>query len=278
MLFRTICGATAVALSVASSASAQCTGDCNGSGDVTVDELVVGVNIALGNAMLDACPAFDSNHDDSVTIDELISAVKFALNECPAATPTPPVPTPTPSPKPSVSATIPPGCGNGTVDFNLGETCDDGNNVDDDGPNAVGACPANCRVALCSSSGGTSTASINVTPPGGTELAGATIFVRYPDGVVGIPGSANDDSVLSRLSDLPGNAFVTPNDLDFAVRVVLVSTDQLALSTSPLFSIDFDTCAGAAAATVGQFTCIVEDAADTALNKVTGATCSVALH
>jgi hypothetical protein len=55
-------------------------GDCNGDGKVTIDELVTGVNIALGLEPLTACPAFDTNHDGQVTIDELIAAVNVALN------------------------------------------------------------------------------------------------------------------------------------------------------------------------------------------------------
>jgi D-alanyl-D-alanine carboxypeptidase len=59
-----------------------CVGDCDGLGTVTVDELVVGVNIALGNAGLDKCLSFDENGDDEVTVDELVAAVNSALNGC----------------------------------------------------------------------------------------------------------------------------------------------------------------------------------------------------
>jgi hypothetical protein len=55
-------------------------GDCNGDGKVTIDELVTGVNIALGIEPLTACPAFDTNGDGQVTINELIAAVNVALN------------------------------------------------------------------------------------------------------------------------------------------------------------------------------------------------------
>jgi PKD repeat protein len=62
-----------------------CTGDCNGDGPVTVNELVKGVNIGLGNQQLLSCPAFDANRDGQVTVDELVAAVNAALNGCPAA-------------------------------------------------------------------------------------------------------------------------------------------------------------------------------------------------
>lgn len=59
-----------------------CVGDCNGDGGVTVDELVRGVNIALGALPADNCPSFDSNGDGRVSIDELIRGVNAALGGC----------------------------------------------------------------------------------------------------------------------------------------------------------------------------------------------------
>ena len=64
---------------------AACVGDCGGDSEVTVDELIVGVNIALGNAQLGQCTSLDASTDGEVTIDELITAVANALNGCTAA-------------------------------------------------------------------------------------------------------------------------------------------------------------------------------------------------
>jgi hypothetical protein len=61
-----------------------CPGDCNSNGQVTVDELVKGVNIALGNLPVGDCPAFDTNDNNEVTVDELIKAVNAALSGCPS--------------------------------------------------------------------------------------------------------------------------------------------------------------------------------------------------
>jgi hypothetical protein len=69
-----------------------CVGDCNGNQQVTVDELITGVNIALGNTALEQCEEFDANGDFQVTVDELITAVNNALSGCLA------VPSPTPTP------------------------------------------------------------------------------------------------------------------------------------------------------------------------------------
>ncbi|MGH7787767.1 MAG: choice-of-anchor V domain-containing protein [Candidatus Binatia bacterium] len=59
-----------------------CACDCNGNGAVTINELIAGVNIALGNAVASVCEPADLNGNGSVSINELISAVNKALNGC----------------------------------------------------------------------------------------------------------------------------------------------------------------------------------------------------
>ena len=60
-----------------------CTGSCNGDDQVTINELLVMVNIALENLPPSACVFGDSNHDGSITIDEILVAVNHALDGCP---------------------------------------------------------------------------------------------------------------------------------------------------------------------------------------------------
>ena len=60
-----------------------CVGDCDGDGIVAIDELLVGVNIAIGGAPVSACAQFDLNGDHTVTVNEIIAAVKNALGGCP---------------------------------------------------------------------------------------------------------------------------------------------------------------------------------------------------
>ncbi|MFQ5668119.1 MAG: hypothetical protein ACE5I7_17025 [Candidatus Binatia bacterium] len=62
--------------------SGCCAGDCSGDGRVTIDELVVGVNIALGTTPVGQCRAFDTGADGVVTVDELVTAVNTALRGC----------------------------------------------------------------------------------------------------------------------------------------------------------------------------------------------------
>ena len=253
---RSLVMAVALSTALAAPSGAQCTGDCNDDNQVTVDEVITGVNIALENTPLTACTAFDANQSGTVTVNEIVAAVSNALNGC------------SPQPTPTPSAGV---CGDGAVNFAKGETCDDGNTLDGD------ACPANCRIRACTASGTHLLADVQFSPPAGVDLAGLTVFVRYPDGVVRIPGMANDSSVANSILNLPENGFSTPNDLDYALRVVIFTPDSSALTPGRLFTIQFDTCTGAAAPQAGDFRCIVESAADTNNDPVNGATCTVAL-
>jgi hypothetical protein len=65
-------------------AARSCPGDCNNDGEVTIDELIRMVNIALGSAELRTCPVGDLNGDGEITIDEIIRSVNVALNGCPS--------------------------------------------------------------------------------------------------------------------------------------------------------------------------------------------------
>jgi hypothetical protein len=61
---------------------APCVGDCGGGDQVTVDEILTMVNIALGNLNVSACLAGDTNGDNQITVDEILTAVNNALNGC----------------------------------------------------------------------------------------------------------------------------------------------------------------------------------------------------
>ncbi len=86
--------------------SAACVGDCDGSGQVTVDEIIVMVNIALGTADIAQCPVADPNADGQVSVDEIVTAVNAALNGCP--TPATPTQSASPSLTPTATTTATP--------------------------------------------------------------------------------------------------------------------------------------------------------------------------
>lgn len=58
-------------------------GDCNLDGQVTVDEVITGVNIALGAAPMSACYDADRDDDQQVAVDEVINAITAALQGVP---------------------------------------------------------------------------------------------------------------------------------------------------------------------------------------------------
>jgi hypothetical protein len=99
--------------SLCTPAAGQCTciGDCDCNGQVTVDEIITMVNIALGDASLLACLMGDANLDGQITVDEILTAVLNALNGCPL---TPPSPTPAVTATPTATTTpgaVTPGAG-----------------------------------------------------------------------------------------------------------------------------------------------------------------------
>lgn len=55
-------------------------GDCNADLQVSVNELVTGVGIALGATEMPACPRFDIDANDRVSVDELVTGVQSLLH------------------------------------------------------------------------------------------------------------------------------------------------------------------------------------------------------
>jgi len=87
--------------SVATAELGTCVGDCNVDNEVTINELVAGVNISLGVLPLEECREFDHSGDSRVSINELVLGVSNALGVCPGKptkTPVPRTPTRTSTP------------------------------------------------------------------------------------------------------------------------------------------------------------------------------------
>jgi hypothetical protein len=59
-----------------------CAGDCGGTGTVSVDEIILGVRIALGEMPMSDCLPMDSDHDGVVTVSDLVAAINSALSGC----------------------------------------------------------------------------------------------------------------------------------------------------------------------------------------------------
>jgi cysteine-rich repeat protein len=152
----------------------------------------------------------------------------------------------------------PPGCGNRVIEPGLGETCDDGNTIEDDG------CPSSCHVDTCTPMPGTTSASVTFTS--GTPLGGLVVFIDYPEG-----------KVASLTVKYPFGVTGSSNDLGYGVKTAVVKIGALPAKFATLTFANL--CQGAAAPTAADFRCTVEDAADTAGNAVdpSTVTCSVSI-
>lgn len=67
---------------VGSNNAIPCPGDCNGDEEVTVDEVVAGVRMGIGELAVWTCNRMDQNEDGEITVDELLLAVNAALGGC----------------------------------------------------------------------------------------------------------------------------------------------------------------------------------------------------
>lgn len=99
-----------------------CAGDCNHDGEVSIDELITSVGVAIGQTAVGHCRGGDRNGDGAITVDELVAAVGSSLAGCPRGHV---LPTPSPSPSPPPVA-VPTPAGSGPEITHLGlATADD---------------------------------------------------------------------------------------------------------------------------------------------------------
>lgn len=106
--------AACLLLLATASPAAACVGDCSGDGRVTVDEVVLGLDIGLGRRSTTACSRIDADEDGAVSISELTRAVASLLEGCPGTPTSTPTdthtatPTDTPTATPTPTANLPP--------------------------------------------------------------------------------------------------------------------------------------------------------------------------
>ena len=89
-------GSTEINITVFPENTPLCVGDCDGDGEVAINEIITLVNIALGRAHLESCPNGlpGITDDKQVNVSVILQAVNRALTSCPGE----PTPTPTPTP------------------------------------------------------------------------------------------------------------------------------------------------------------------------------------
>lgn len=289
-LFRNLCAMLTVAVltTAAHPSQAQCVGDCDSDGQVTVDEIVRGVAIALGNVSLAQCLVFDANGDQQVTVEELVRAIQNALNGCPIV-PTPTAPeatatatlaatatatetaeigtptatsvpntatptsTATPTATATATATIPVVmCGDGLLEPS--ESCE--------------ICPADCQAASCSASG---RYLFEVGYSGSRSATSLAVLVTYRSSSMSLPGSANQATVGQRVTERPSGTFVV-NDLNYALRVVLGGSSPK--PAGKLFAVDFDGCQTMPPPGANDVRCIVEGCSD-GFGRINDCACTV---
>jgi hypothetical protein len=109
----------------------------------------------------------------------------------------------------------------------------------------------------------------------GIDLTNGRFFFRYPDTKVRIPGSANDDSVIERIA-VPFVGVGTPNDIDYAIRVLLQADPFFTIDPDTLFTVTMDVCEGTEPPAAEDFRCSVFEAFASDASDVTEqTTCSV---
>ena len=59
-----------------------CVGDCNSDHRVTIDELLLGVDIALDDEPISRCDSFDTSKDQRVNVNELVAGVGALIHGC----------------------------------------------------------------------------------------------------------------------------------------------------------------------------------------------------
>jgi cysteine-rich repeat protein len=169
-------------------------------------------------------------------------------------------------------------CGNGAL--NAGETCDDGNNSDNDG------CPADCFIAACTPLAGTSRqVTVSFDAPAGVSVAGLTLLMNYPEAKVFLPPAGPTASLgsptlvrlypTSQVTLLAADLGTAGIDSGYAVRALMGSVNPV--PHGAIFRLIFQDCTGAAAPLPGEFNCNVLTATDPGSNPLNDVTCSVTI-
>lgn len=150
------------------------------------------------------------------------------------ATTTGDTPTPAPTATPGDS-----NCGNGFLE--PGEFYDHPVNGPV-GDLAGSECPQDTQVLSCTAAG-LVTFAADLVPPPGAQPTSATILIGYRSDLMRLPAAAGT-STITRVTWPNPQPFVRgATDFDYAVRVVTVRSGPFD-TDAPIFSVQFDTCAG----------------------------------
>jgi hypothetical protein len=153
----------------------------------------------------------------------------------------------------TATAAAGPVCGNGFLE--------PGENFMDPGLGLVGdpdgaECPSDAVVSACAAEGDMVTFEVTFTAAIGTIPTSATMLIGYRSDRLSIPGSGASRDVRGRVSAEPPAPFVfTPNDLDYALRAIVIRTS--AMEQGRQLTVTFDACS-ADGATTTDLACTIE--------------------
>ena len=168
----------------------------------------------------------------------------------------------------TTTTTISASCGNGQP--NPGETCDDGNQSDNDG------CPSDCVIDPCTPLTGTArNFDVFFDASAGVNVGGITVLLDYPEGQVEIPGPPIPGGTLTQF---PAGTFPIVTDFNHTVRTIVAIGGGNSIPLGRLFRVKFRDCSGATPPTPAAFGCAVLEATDPFSNplSLTNVSCSVA--
>jgi len=261
--------------------------DKNGNGIISAGELTSAVVNALTGCPPEETPTPQPTAPQTTTPPPPTATASMTPEpQAPTATGTnttgtsPPTVTRTPTATPAATPTTHPAvCNNGVLED--GETC--------------AKCAMDCKVKACTPTTSVVTYYVAFSPPLGEDATSVTALLGYRSDRVSIPGSgtgsckggSKDGKACSTATDCPSGQCVVPkgsvknappasivgvNDLDYALRVVVTRTTRITPGT--IFSVDFNTCQGAAATSLADFGCSVQGCASS-FGPIDGCTCTV---
>jgi hypothetical protein len=149
-------------------------------------------------------------------------------------------------------------CGNGILEH--GESCT--------------SCAADCTVLPCTATTPLQTFRVDFQAPLGSSPSVLTARVGYRSDRVSLPGTGS--GAASRVKNRPTGTSQLVNDLNYALTVLIQSQAGGSVPSGRLFTIDFDTCQGAAAVTTADFACSIESCASSS-GPIDGCICTVTL-
>ena len=134
-------------------------------------------------------------------------------------------------------------CGNKLLD--AGESCTQ--------------CPGDCTAQPCQPAKSGIVFAVEFTPPAAPDVSTALLRIGYRTDRISLPGSGGEKSVQSRIKRVADTAMLVPNDLDYALRLVVGRPGGI--PAGRLLTIEFDRCQGAAAPAPSDLSCEVETCA-----------------